>query len=279
VSTSGVCWVNELLKFLTQLFSNKLGYSTINTAKSVVSSAVYIVSNVQLGNHILIKQFMKGISNKRPSLPRYNCTWDVKAVLSYLQSLFPLEDLSLRLLSYKLLMLLALCTGQRMQTLHCITLDNIEISSTAIKIRIQDLLKQTRHGNHLSELYIENYISDSLCVVFTLKYYLDFTSKLRSAFTGNKLFISVQKPHAVVTETTLSKWIKKTLILAGIDTNIFSAHSTRSASTSAVFGKIPIQTILRTAGWSRDCTFRKFYKRPVSLDSEFSKNILDSVNT
>lgn len=219
---------------------------------------------------------MKGIYNKRPSLPKYNCTWDVKTVLNYLQSLFPLESLSLRLLSYKLVMLLALCTGQRIQTLHCITLDNIEISDVALKIRIKTLLKQSRQGNHLSEMYIEKYVSESLCVVFTLKYYLGVTSKLRVTSPENNLFLSVQKPHAVVTKSTLSKWIKKTLILAGINTNIFSAHSTRSASTSALFGKIPIQTILRTAGWSKDCTFRKFYKRPVSQDSAFSKNLLDT---
>ena len=58
--------------------------------------------------------------------------------------------------------------------------------------------------------------------------------------------------------------------LAGIDLNLFTPHSTRSASTSATVNKVPIDTIIKTAGWSNDCTLRKFYKRPVSNDATFS---------
>ena len=42
-----------------------------------------------------------------------------------------------------------------------------------------------------------------------------------------------------------------TLKLAGIDLSLFTPHSTRSASTSAVVSKVPIDTIIKTAGWSK----------------------------
>ena len=55
---------------------------------------------------------------------------------------------------------------------------------------------------------------------------------------------------------------------------VFTPHSTRGASTSAAVGRIPIDTILKTAGWSSDNVFRKFYIREISNDSSFSKCIL-----
>ena len=56
--------------------------------------------------------------------------------------------------------------------------------------------------------------------------------------------------------------------------SVFTPHSTRDASTSAVVGGIPTDTILKTAGWSSDNVFRKFYRREITNDSSFSKFIL-----
>lgn len=56
------------------LHSSGLGYSAINTAKSAVCSVVYLLYNIHYGNHILIKQFMKGIFNIKPVLPKNHCT-------------------------------------------------------------------------------------------------------------------------------------------------------------------------------------------------------------
>ena len=265
--------MRQYLSFLTHLYNRNLSYSAINTAKSAVSMSVYIVNNIHLGDHILVKQFMKGIANSRPSLPRYNCTWDVKKVLEYLETLYPLDQLSLKMVSYKLITLLALCTGQRMQTLHAIQLKNMDITQSYLKIRIGQLLKQSRPGKHLAEIYIEKYSKESLCVISTMLYYIDITKNFRSVLDDG-LFLGVQKPYKSVTKGTLAKWIKRTLLLAGIDMNVFCPHSTRSASTSAAVGRVPIETILRTAGWTKDCTFRKFYKRPITNSSAFSDAIL-----
>ena len=84
---------------------------------------------------------MKGVFHKNPSLPRNLFTWDVSRVLVYLRSLWPPSTLSLKLLLYKLVMLLALTTGKRIQTLHLIDIRNIEYSQEYMKIRVGDLLK------------------------------------------------------------------------------------------------------------------------------------------
>lgn len=154
--------------FLTCLHKQGLGYSALNTAKSAISSVVNLVSDVNIGNHRLVKQFMKGVFNHRPTLPRNSCTWDVSKVLCFLSSLHPLSELSFKMLTYKLVVLLALTTGQRVQTLELIDVRNIEITMDYVKIRIGDVLKQTKVGNHLSELYIESFNHDiKICVVRT----------------------------------------------------------------------------------------------------------------
>ena len=71
-------------------------------------------------SHPLVSRFIKaGVFEARPALPKYPETWDVKQELSYLQTLHPPESLTLKDLTYKLVMLLAaLLSGQRRQTLH-----------------------------------------------------------------------------------------------------------------------------------------------------------------
>ena len=90
--------VNNVIAFLTKLHQQGVGYSALNTAKSVVSSVVNLISNYQIGTHPLVKQFMKGVFHKNPSLPRNLFTWDVSRVLVYLRSLWPPSTLSLNLL-------------------------------------------------------------------------------------------------------------------------------------------------------------------------------------
>ncbi|MEW8548296.1 MAG: tyrosine-type recombinase/integrase [Candidatus Thiodiazotropha sp.] len=180
-------------------------------------------------------------------------------------------------MSRKLVTLLALSTGQRAQTLHMLDIRNIESCESHLKLRIGDLLKQSRPNSHLAELFISQYILDQdLCVVRTYLHYVERTETLRQ---DPRLFIKTQKPHNWVSRQTLSHWIKHILIEAGIDMSCFSPHSTRSASCSAaVASKVPIDTILRTAGWKRDNVFRKFYNRPISNDDSFSKGIMSKVD-
>ena len=255
---------------------SNLSYNTINTAKSAIVSQSNLFNSNDLGNHLLIKKFMRGIFNIRPSLPKYNCTWDVETVLKYLKYLHPLEKLSLLDLSRKLVMLLALTTGQRLQTLFLLDIRNITCDEDFVKLRIGDLLKQSKPNNHLSEIYIKSYPDHKICVVKTLKSYIQRTDNLR---TESCLFIRTQKPHFRVSKDTLSRWIKYVLKAAGIDIALFSAHSTRSASCSAVSNIVPVNTILKTAGWKKENTFRKFYKLNVTNDSSFSTSVISASET
>lgn len=192
-------------------------------------------------------------------------------MLKFLQTLDN-ETLTLRLLAIKLALLLIPTTGQRCQTLHAMDIKNMELNKDYVKIRVGELLKQSKPQKHLPEIYIEAFLKNpAICVVKLLSIYISRTENIR---TDSRLFLINQKPYTAASKSTTASWIKIGLRLAGINLDIFTPHSTRSASTSAVAGKIPIDTIIKTAGWAKDCTFRKFYKRPISNDSSFSEALL-----
>ena len=56
--------------------------------------------------------------------------------------------------------------------------------------------------------------------------------------------------------------MKWTLVRAGVDTNVYTAHSTRAASTSAANDSgASINLIMKAAGWTNASMFAKFYKK------------------
>ena len=58
--------------------------------------------------------------------------------------------------------------------------------------------------------------------------------------------------------------------------SIFTPYSTRSAATSKVATNIQTSTILRTAGWSNEKTFARFYKKKIVKEGVFAKAVLRS---
>ena len=144
--------INNVLSFLTDLFKSGLGYSNINTAMCALSSYFSLDNSVNISSNVLVKRFMKGVYTLRPALPKYNVTWDVNVVLTYLKGLSPLESLSLLQISQKLLMLLLLLSGQRGQTIHLMDIKNIFITEDNVQIVIGDLLKNSKPGKQLGEL-------------------------------------------------------------------------------------------------------------------------------
>ena len=191
-----------------------------------------------------MNRFIRGIFIRKPSLPRYNVTWNVALVLKQLETVNS-NSCSLRDLLKKLAMCLALTTGQRVQTLCVIDIHNMGMDMNYVKIWFRDLLKQSGPSIHLDELYIETFKANySLCVVENILRYLEATLPLRK---GYSLFNSTIKPYNSVRRNALANWLKESLRESGINLDTFSPHSTRSASTSDVVSKVPIDTIMRSA--------------------------------
>ena len=63
-----------------------------------------------------------------------------------------LDNNSLKQLTLKTVILLALLSGQRIQTLHVLKTTNIYIENSELEFHIDCLLKQTKPGKHLSSI-------------------------------------------------------------------------------------------------------------------------------
>ena len=194
---------------------------------------------------------------KRRPKPRYLFTWDVSCVLKYLSSLFPLNSLTLKLLTFKVTALIALATASRAQTLVSMDLDHMVIVQNCVTFWFPNVLKTTRMG-HSYCLKIEHYSDERLCAMHTLLHYLKVTRKLRRTRNVLVSYVTYDK----VTTSTVARWLKLVLNLSGIDTDKFKAHSYRAASASAAFNRgCSLKRILDTADWSSEKNFRKFYFR------------------
>ena len=89
-----------------------------------------------------------------------------------------------------------------------------------------------------------------MCPVECLKCYQLRTKEFRSITNGpNQLFLSYILLHKPVSSSTLARWIKSWLQLAGVDITVFSAHSLRGAATTLNQG-VSVSDILGIADWS-----------------------------
>ena len=264
----------DLANFLAGLYKTGVSHSTINLARSAVSAYLNKPGSDSVGSHPVVCRLLKGVFEKRPSLPRYMETWDVDVVLDSLVQWPQVETMQLRELTLRTVMLLALLSGQRGQSLHSLLVDDIKLKDNKCIIVYSAVLKQTRVGTHVPPLELQGFENKKLCIVTHLKDYILRTEKLRQ---GRQLFISYVQPHKPISRDTLSRWIKCVLEQAGIDITKFSAHSTRSASTSAAFARdVSLANILNTAGWSNANTFSKFYCKPVTQKPKsLAQSVLD----
>lgn len=263
--------VQVLLEFFSLYFEEGKLYGSLNSARSALS----LILGSEVTGDPIIKRFFKGVLNLRPSHPKYNTIWDPEMVISYLETLFPNDRLSLRELSFKTVTLLALETAQRAQTLSFIKLENIQTTEKGFIIKIPDRIKTSGLNRFQPLLNITKNDNNKRCPFKTLQVYLDRTSVIRGNIPS--LFITFVRPYHAATSQTLSRWIKQILRLSGIDTSVYSAHSTRHASTSAAFRKgVPLEVIKDTASWSVGSTsFFKFYNKPLNYDKKcFSQAVL-----
>lgn len=77
--------LNDALNFLLTLYNKGLSYSTLNTARSAISTIVKIEGG-DVGTNPVVTRFMK-----------YNSIWDVSTVLKHLTKYYPIWHLSARI--------------------------------------------------------------------------------------------------------------------------------------------------------------------------------------
>ncbi|KZR97350.1 Uncharacterized protein APZ42_007834, partial [Daphnia magna] len=244
-----------------------------NVQRSMLSSTLNLTASglKDVGKHPLVVQLMKGIYQGKPPIPKYSATWDPSVVINHFVSTAR-RNMSLIQLARKTVTLLALATLLRCSELNSIQLDSVSFSATKVFFNLGVLRKSQRSGP-LMRYSLDEWENPLICPVACLRSYLERTANLRSSLNNSGVFIGSNKPHNPVTGSTIGRWIKDQLKEAGIDTSIFSAHSTRGAAASiAASAGVPIQTILNQGHWASESTFSKFYRRETSTN----QNLIES---
>ena len=249
--------ISQAIEFLTGLFQQGLLYTLINTALSALSALLHRMdNNIPFGQLPLVKRFMKGVFELRPSFPKYESVWDVNKVFDYFRQKREVSELSLKELSERLTFLLLLLSGQRSQTIHLLSIASMELFPTRCVFQVKEKVKQSRVGYHIPPIVYEEYPKEpALCIVSHINEYLKRTQKLRK-LEHSQLLISYIKSNKPVSRETIARWCKNVFKSAGIDTKRFSCHSSRAVSTSLAAEMLgDFDKIIRSVGWSNAKSF------------------------
>lgn len=170
--------VEDRINFLAELYDSGIRYSAVNTARSVVSYNVTLSNNTSFGAHPIVCRFLKGVFKLKSSLPKYENIWDVKNVLMYLSSLHPPQEVTLKDLTYKTTMLLALLSAQRCQALHLLS-----VSSMLLK---HDSCVFTIHNSQSFEdlSTTKAYVRINIHTLLTGQPFLSYCLRIRICQTG-----------------------------------------------------------------------------------------------
>lgn len=197
--------LQQILEFLS-FQSKTVGYSAVATARSALSTFVKI-DGVKVGDQPLVSRFMTGLFNQKPALPRHTETWNPQIVLNHLKTFPTTGTLSLKQLTQKLVMLMALLSAQRIQALQKLSLEEMSTSPGKYIFHISSLLKQTSakggRNRHLFPITFTSYNVDKrLCVVELLTAYIERTTSLRKS--TKQLLICYVAPHGPASKDTIS---------------------------------------------------------------------------
>ena len=167
------------------------------------------IDGVVVGKHPLVTRLMKGIFNRRPPQPRYALTWDVGRVLQHICSLGRNSDLSLKQLSHKLVVLLALSNASRASEIHALDIRYLSRNENGVTFTIAELTKTTQPGKKKVVCYFPLKQEIRLCPVAALEEYLKRTSPIRrNDKSKTQLLLSVMKPFQPVSKSTIARWMR-----------------------------------------------------------------------
>lgn len=255
--------IQDILKFLTNHYKKGAKYGTLNSYRSALS----IILGKEMCVNDLVTRFLKGVFRARPNLPKYQNSWDPNIVLCHVAQQFPNESLDLDVITKKVVTLLALSTGQRVQTLSHINISNISFCENGANIIINDLIKTSAPNRPNPKLFIPFYNNNPcICPANALSVYINKTKDVREGPNTDKLILTIKNPIRNASAQSISRWIKQVLKDSGIDVSVYGSHSTRHATTSAARrAGLSVDVIKRTAGWSgNSLCFAKFYNLPLS---------------
>ena len=219
-----------------------------------------------------LKRFLRGTYNLRSTVKKHISTWDVSIVLTFIKNMPCNSPMAI---SKKLAMLFMILSGSRVNSILNLKITNLYLTNEECSFTFDTVLKHSRENFNVDPIVFRAYPHDQkLCPVYHTKIYLNYRLSLSSNLG---FFITTTKPYREASGATIARWIKETLMEAGIDTGKYTAHSVRGATTSAAsLCGIDLQTIKKAAGWSTKGTFYYYYKKEIEFNTQnFGYSLLE----
>jgi integrase len=210
-----------------------------------------VYNRLDLVEHPLIDLFSKGAQNMAPMPAAKISVWDPRKVLSSIAnrprptSFFPLVQ--------EALILLLLATGWRVDDAWKLGA-SVVVTEEAVIFCFVERRKFRIKGAYMVTQSVKKFLSNPrVCPVDAVTCFLNHVR----SFCTNQRFLFVLSKGSRASKDTLRRWVRAELALAGIQA---SAGSCRSASTSLALARnVLIDVIMQSAGWSSECTFRRYY--------------------
>jgi integrase len=232
-----------------------LSTSRIRTVVAALKFFLKVYRRLDLVENPLLDMFSKGAQNLAPIPREKNEIWNPATVLNWIES----QPLPVSFLpcAREALILLLLATGWRVDDVWKLSC-SVTFSEDAAVFSFVEKRQCKIKGKFTSSQAVGCFKTcERICPIKAVKRFQVCANDSRS--DGTFLFISSTGKRA--SKDTLRKWAELILLQAGIRA---SAGSCRSASTSAACEKRrSIDDIMKSAGWSSENTFRKFYHRTV----------------
>ena len=157
------------MDFLAFMFESGYEYRTICKYRSAISTLHNNIEGRSVGEHPQVNSLITGASNNQPPQPKYNFIWYIQLLLDYLLNN---SDLSDKLLTFKVTMLLALMSATRVTCLHILDTRFMVKTSQKYVSKFHKLHKSWRQGQKPTPLEFAAFSQDKeLCVVSALDEY------------------------------------------------------------------------------------------------------------
>ncbi|XP_056091163.1 uncharacterized protein LOC130070700 [Rhinichthys klamathensis goyatoka] len=288
--TSYQCSVPDILCFLQDLMEKGRSFSTIKVYLASISACHVGFEGFTVGLHPLIRRFMKGARRSLPVIRRTVPEWDLSMVLEALSQhpFEPLGSISLKLLSLKTALLLALASAKRVSELYALSVHpsctKFSLSGDKVSLKPNPAFMPKCFPAFTSEVLelsafhpppftsLEDQRLNALCPVRALQAYMTRTNAFRKS---DQLFVSWAPPHrgSPISKQRLSHWVVDAVTMAYEAKGVqpprgIRAHSTRGLAASwALFRGVSLQDICSAASWASPHTFVRYYRLDVTRTS------------
>ncbi len=280
------CPVGPVLEFLQERLTAGAAATTLRVYVAAIAARREL-DEIPLGRHRLVSAFMRGARRLRPVRPTAVPSWDLSVVLEGLVTapFEPLESASDRILTLKVVLLLALTSLKRVGDLQAFSVSETcmdfapglvkftlrprpgyipKVLSTSFRSQVVTL-----HSFHPPPFASsEDERLHMLCPVRALKLYVD-RSKVWRRSPQLLICFGAGRCGLATSKQRISHWVRDAISLAYEARELPSplslrAHSTRGvASSQALFRGVPLEDICVAAGWSSPHTFVRFYNLDV----------------